>query len=310
MKRFDLLGNERLKEAARRRELSSAVIFDGAFGTGKKAAAAYAAAALLCRSDESERPCGRCRSCIQAAAGSHPDIIFFNPQGENIKVDDIRELRQKSFMAPSQSDFKVIIINRADLMNQQAQNALLKVLEEPVASVFILLTANASLLLQTVKSRCRVYPMEALKPGVIEEYLRNYYAEKGQKTDEKAVRAASAACDGSIGEAMSLIEKGASKAEGAAERFMEALDRGELAVMEACLAASSLGRAEFADFYEGVTKRLVRAALDRPGRREIYIALYDYIQEQRDKLSDNNASAFALSSQLAAYCGGFYRRKA
>jgi len=78
--------------------------------------------------------------------------------------------------------------------------------------------------------------------------------------------------------------------------------------MEAGLKASSLSRAEYGDFCAETVKGLVSLALKRPEGREKYITVYDYIQKQRDKLSDNNGSVFALSSQLAAFCGEFFRR--
>jgi len=228
LKRFDLLGNNNIKQAAGRGDLGSAVIFDGGPGTGKKTAAAYAAAALLCRSKNGDKPCGVCRSCRQALAGTHPDIIFFNSAGENIKVKEIRELRLQSFIVPSQSDFKVFIINRADLMNQESQNALLKVLEEPVSSIFILLTENALSLLQTVRSRCRVYAMQVLDSATVAGYLREHFRETGKRVTEQEIAAAAAQCGGSIGEAIRLIEKGSTKAKAAAEGFLSALDTGEL----------------------------------------------------------------------------------
>ena len=309
MKKFDLVGNRHIKEAAQRGALGSAVIFDGPAGSGKKAAAAYAAAALLCRADDPQRrPCGVCPSCIQADIGSNPDIIFFNKAGENIKVNDVRTLRMQSFIVPSQSPFKVFIINRADLMNQEAQNALLKVLEEPVSSVFILLTENASSLLQTVRSRCRIYAMEALQPGDIGQWLEEHYAENGKRADKKAISDAAASCGGCIGRAMALVENTATKAMQLADAFVKSLHGSALEVMETCLKASGLSRAEYGDLYTEITRRLVRLAVAEPDRASYYAAVYDYIQKQNDRLVDNNASVFALSSQLAAFCGTLYRR--
>ncbi len=302
MKRFDLLGNRAIKLAARRGDLGSAVIFDGVPGSGKKAAASYAAAALLCRAPESERPCGVCRSCRQALAGTHPDIALFNEAGENIRVKDVREWRMRSFVSPVQSDFKVFIINRADLMNQESQNALLKVLEEPEGTVFLLLTENAASLLPTVRSRCRIYAMEALAPQEIAERLRALCAEQGRAFSETELAAAAADCGGSIGRAMALLERRESKPAEAAAAFLASLDGGALAVMEACLRASALSRAEAADFYNEVTAGLTQRALRDPGRARFCAAVYDKLQEQKDRLSDNNASFFALTSELAVFC--------
>ena len=307
MKRFELLGNDRIKRAAAEGDLGSSVIFDGGPGTGKITAAAYAAAALLCRDKRENRPCGRCRSCVQALAGAHPDITLFNPNGENIKVDDIRCLRMESFMTPTQSPFKVFIVNRADLMNREAQNAFLKVLEEPLSSVFILLCRNAYSLLQTVRSRCRVSSMEPIDPIRTEAFLTARYAAVDKTVSHGDIVEAARLCLGSLGQAIDIIEKGQTKASAAAADFLAALDRDEISVMEACLRASALNRTEYGDFCLEVTGGLVKAALERPERREIYIAVYDHIQEQKDRLADNGG-VFALAGLLSVFCAGFYRR--
>ena len=304
MKRFDLIGNRAIKQAAQKGDLGSAVIFDGVPGSGKKTAAAYAAAALLCRAPrEGDRPCGVCASCRLLQAGNHPDVVWFNEAGENIKVRDVREWRMRSFVSPVQSPFKVFIINRADLMNQESQNALLKVLEEPQATVFLLLAENAASLLQTVRSRCRVYSMEALSPRDVLALLEEHYREAGKTIPRKELEAAAADCGGSAGRAMALCEKLDTKAAEAAKGFLTSLDGTALAVMEACLKASALSRAEAVDFYTEVTGGLARASVARPERARFYVAVYDKVQEQKDRLSDNNASVFALTSQLAAFCG-------
>lgn len=307
MKRFDLLGNRPIKAAAAAGDLGTAVIFDGPFGSGKKAAAAYAAAALLCRA-KNGRPCGVCPACVQAAAGSHPDIFLFNPEGGNILIDQVRELRRQSFIAPNQSPFKVFIINRADRMNPPAQNALLKVLEEPTSSVFILLTENAGALLQTVRSRCRIYAMEPLAPDVIAEWLSSHPVPGQKAPTAGALREAAGRADGSIGRAMQLLENGLSRPARLAEEFVASLRGSALQIMEACLAASALPRNEYGDFYTECTALLAADALAYPADAGYYIAVYEYMQQQRDKLLENNGSVFALSSQLAAFCGTIYRR--
>ncbi len=307
LKNTNLIGNSQIKRAAAAGDLGSAVIFDGPFGSGKKTAAAYAAAALLCRS-HGDKPCGICPSCLQARAGSHPDIILFNSEGGNIKIDPIRELRSQSFIAPSQSPFKVFIINRADLMNDNAQNALLKVLEEPTSSVFILLTENAASLLQTVRSRCRTYALEPLSPAVVEDWLSTHAP--GDKTYASAdLRTAAENCGGAIGQALQLLDKGLPKHAKLAADFVESLSGSPLRIMEIGLAASSLTRTEYGDFCTACTQKLAEAALREPNYARYYVAVYEYIQQQKDKLTENNGSVFALSSQLAAFCGTINRRK-
>lgn len=122
------------------------------------------AAALMCESDGEARPCGHCAACRKTFAGIHPDIITVSPgldsQGRKRRemlVDTVRSIAAGAVVVPNEGRRKVYIIEDADTMNTQAQNALLKLLEEPPESVaFILCAANPALLLPTVRSRCEL----------------------------------------------------------------------------------------------------------------------------------------------------------
>lgn len=122
------------------------------------------AAALMCESDGEARPCGHCAACRKTFAGIHPDIITVSPgldsQGRKRRemlVDTVRSIAAGAVVVPNEGRRKVYIIEDADTMNIQAQNALLKLLEEPPESVaFILCAANPALLLPTVRSRCEL----------------------------------------------------------------------------------------------------------------------------------------------------------
>ena len=126
------------------------------------AAARELAQTMLCTADEAQRPCGRCRSCQKAEKGIHPDIITVERQTDDkgrlrreIYIDQIRALAADAVVLPNESEHKVYIIRGADAMNGAAQNALLKVLEEPPRFVSILLVAaSPAALLETVRSRC------------------------------------------------------------------------------------------------------------------------------------------------------------
>ena len=123
------------------------------------------AAAMLCEDDSAEyRPCGRCRACRKVSAGIHPDVISAGPELDSqgrkrreILVDQIRAIAAAAAVVPNEGRRKVYVIADADTMNTQAQNALLKLLEEPPESAaFILCAANPGLLLPTVRSRCEL----------------------------------------------------------------------------------------------------------------------------------------------------------
>ena len=153
-------------------------------GMGKKTIAESFAESILC---EERKPgeyehCGKCRSCHQVETGNHPDCIFVTHEKSNlISVDEIREqLVSDVEIKPYQGSKKVYIVPDAEMMNEQAQNALLKTLEEPAEyAVIILLVANADLMLPTLLSRSIKLPLAPLPDQVIEEKLiKDYYIQK------------------------------------------------------------------------------------------------------------------------------------
>lgn len=140
-------------------KLSHAYIVSGRGDDAWKQAQTLAAA-MMCRFPE-KAPCGQCENCRKIQEGIHPDLGFVRREEENgkqkqsIRVRQIRDLIADAYVLPNEAERKVYIIEDADMMNPQAQNAILKLLEEPPAFVsFILLAANPMLLLPTVRSRC------------------------------------------------------------------------------------------------------------------------------------------------------------
>ena len=140
------------------------------------------AAAMLCTA-EGVRPCRICRDCRKVFRAVHPDVLFTDPTGAKapaIKVDQVREIIATAHLAPSEGKSKVYVLRQADKMNPQAQNALLKLLEEPPSSAcFILACENAASLLPTVRSRCETLqinaeaaPVSKEMRGVAADYLR------------------------------------------------------------------------------------------------------------------------------------------
>ena len=161
---FDALpGNTALKASLRTaldRRFPQAVLLSGPDGSGKTDFAQTIAAALLC-TGASPRPCGACASCHKVAHGTHPDLIVIDEGDGEIKIETARNIRDEAAILPNDGDRKVFIIHNADRMNLSAQNALLKVLEEPPRYVFfILLSSQPGVLLQTIRSRCAIYQLE------------------------------------------------------------------------------------------------------------------------------------------------------
>ncbi len=173
----DVLGHEHLVEhlqsAITMGKVSHAYILDGEKGAGKNFLADIFAAALQCEKSESE-PCGNCTSCKQAEGRNHPDIIRVTHEKPNtISVDDIRQqLCGDIMIKPYKGPYKIYIVDEAEKMNVQAQNALLKTIEEPPAyAVILLLTTNAESFLPTILSRCVTLHLKPAKDSVVRKYL-------------------------------------------------------------------------------------------------------------------------------------------
>lgn len=173
----DVLGHEQtiahMKSAIAANKVSHAYLLAGEKGSGKKLLAGIFARTLQCEAHGSE-PCGKCHSCIQAESGNQPDIIYVTHEKPgSISVDDIRgQVNGDIQIKPYSSPYKIYIIDEAEKLTQQAQNALLKTIEEPPAyAIIMLLTANEGMLLQTIKSRCVTLTMKPVPLPMICQYL-------------------------------------------------------------------------------------------------------------------------------------------
>ena len=173
----DIVGQEQLKKhmqnAIEGKKISHAYIIEGEKSSGKEFLARVFAQTLQCEAGGKE-PCGVCHSCKQAESKNHPDIIYVSHEkAASISVDDVREqIGDDVLIRPYSSPYKVYIVNEAEKMTMQAQNALLKTLEEPpVYVVILLLTTNSQSFLQTIRSRCVELSMKPVASAVLKEYL-------------------------------------------------------------------------------------------------------------------------------------------
>ncbi len=201
----NILGHEQiisnLQTAARTGQVSHAYILNGPEGSGKRMLAEAFAMLLQCGSPVDGEPCMECVSCRQAMSGSHPDIIYLTHEKTVISVDDVRrQIVRDADIMPYRSRFKVYIADEAEKMNQQAQNALLKTLEEPPSYVVILLlTTNADALLPTVLSRCVRLNLKAVDDARIRAYLMQNCGVSAERADLCAAFA-----QGNVGRAVEL----------------------------------------------------------------------------------------------------------
>lgn len=201
----DIVGHKQikthLKNAIRMNKISHAYILNGEKSAGKMMLAKAFSMALQCEKQGTE-PCMNCRSCRQAKEHNHPDIIYVTHEKTNsISVDDIRhQLNNDIVIKPYSSRYKIYIIDEAEKMNVQAQNALLKTIEEPpVYAILILLTTNASAFLPTILSRCITLNLKVVEDELIIEHLMKQY----QMTDYQA-EICTAFAQGNVGKAIRL----------------------------------------------------------------------------------------------------------
>ena len=173
----EILGNEMVKDhfkkAIANHKISHAYILTGEAGMGRKSIANAFAMTLLCEKGGSE-PCMSCHSCKQVMSGNHPDLIYVTHEKPgSIGVDDVREQINDTIMIrPYSSYYKIYIVDEAEKMTVQAQNALLKTIEEPPAyAVIILITTNQEAFLPTILSRCVQMKLKPLKDFTIKNYL-------------------------------------------------------------------------------------------------------------------------------------------
>ncbi|MBQ7972254.1 MAG: DNA polymerase III subunit [Lachnospiraceae bacterium] len=173
----DIVGQEHLKEQLQKivkeKQVSHAYLLCGELRSGKEFIARIFSQALQCEAAENA-PCGSCSSCIKATTDNHPDIKFVTHEKPNtIGVDDIRiQINEDIHILPYIGPYKIYIIPEAEKMTPQAQNALLKTLEEPPAyAVIILLTASMDAMLSTISSRCVNLNMRPVPDKVLKEFL-------------------------------------------------------------------------------------------------------------------------------------------
>lgn len=237
-------------------KLSHAFIFEGEEGSGRHTLAKHLAAAISCTSKCDTIPCGGCPSCNKIFAGKSPDIISLGLTGDKatIGIDTARFIKNDINIAPNDLRIKMYIIEDADKMTIQAQNALLLSLEEPPTYVvFILICRDSSALLETIRSRAPLYRLERLSHEQISDYLINNYKKAAElrSNEPDTFSELIASSHGTLGRAISLLNDSARKSEFAerqiAKDFIElSLNRSKAKIFD-MIASLGNKRAEICD---------------------------------------------------------------
>ncbi len=189
-----------LKRVIDREKIPHAFLFTGIEGVGKTTTALAFCQAINCLEPIDGEGCGRCRNCRQLVSGNFPDLKFIEPDGQFIKIEQIRELNRDVCFRPVEGAYRVVVINRAELMNQESANSFLKTLEEPPPGNVLILKVKEPLdLLQTIVSRCQKIPFKPLPRSVVKESLTR---ETGMAEETAALIAGIS--DGSLGKAFKI----------------------------------------------------------------------------------------------------------
>lgn len=317
-----LYGNEKTKSLIGRdifeKKQHHAYILEGPTGSGKHVLAREIAKALLCLQKEGDTlPCGTCLHCKKIDAQSHTDIAYVNSKDKaSLAVETVRETLTTLSYAPDEGEYKIYIFEDAEKMTVQAQNALLLSLEEPPPyAVFILLATDASVLLETIRSRTAVFPMQQFTSDVVFTYLE----QTGIQGTKERLREAADACGGIIGTARSFLlgEDGAAGLCTAADEWICILCTKTLTEALIYCSQMKFSRVEYDTFLiyamsalrdriaiklggkELLFYQQVGQIQDAPGNTLARLnALYDALYDARDEIIRSNASPYPILCTL------------
>lgn len=195
-----------LKNQIEQDSVSHAYLFCGTRGTGKTTMARLLAKGVNCLAD-SGRPCGKCENCIDIQNGSFVDLIEIDA-ASNRGIDDIRSLRESVNYAPSVGRRKVFIIDEVHMLTKEADNALLKTIEEPPENViFILCTTEPDSLLPTILSRCIRFDFKCMPEDVLQERMQYICDDLGVQMDGEALHMIAVQADGSARDGLTLLDQ-------------------------------------------------------------------------------------------------------
>lgn len=264
-----LAGNEGLKrQLSGNGTLPHAIVISGAPGSGRHTAAQEIAQAMVCAHPYAA-PCENCPNCRKVRQGIHPDVMQLErflesgDESKELRVYAVRAIREDAQIRPNEADCKVYIIDRP--MNPQAQNAILKLLEEgPAYARFLIVVENGAALLETVRSRCAQLHTTPLSQGQVLTWLRGQHPD----AEEDTLREAAHVCDGRLGAAEAYILAGAQESESApyTASWVQALaSRDEFALMRcvAQLQSKKISR-DTADAFYAELMEVTHQALVQP----------------------------------------------
>ena len=298
---FPLVGNLRIRDAVMaavaEKRIPHAILLEGDKGTGRHTLMQFLSRAAVC--DGENAPCGECRGCHLAEVGTHPDITVVTPEDgkKNIAVSQIRDLRADAYVKSHMAARRVFVIDKADSMNEQAQNALLKVLEEPPADIiFILIAESAAALLDTIISRCTLLSLVPPETNMALEYLR-----KNTDFSEELIKEALSNTGNIIGAALDALSGAGTAAQTAAKRFADFLISGDEAGMLKVTAQLEKSRVLADEFLKELKLSFateIKKNLSNHHSAKALVSFYDALPEFEEALKTNINLSLLLCTRV------------
>lgn len=284
-----IIGNEKIKDTLekniRNNQITHSYLMVGIPGIGKKLMAKEYAKAILCINEN--KICNNCKSCKEFDTNNNPDFLYVEPDGNSIKIEQIRKLQKEIQEKPIISNKKVYIIDNADLMTKEAQNCLLKTLEEPPEfAVIILIGSNENSFLATIKSRCMILYFNRLENVQIKKYLEQKY--NGENIGESLLNMA----DGSIGHAIKLKDKQEQYVK--IEEFIKDLNKKDLIDIVQSAAILYKSKEDINDMLDYINVILLRMAKDN----YLYTNCIKIVENTKKRLNQNANYDMSIDDML------------
>ncbi len=287
---FSLVGNEKLcttvQNFIKEKRIPHAIIIEGDYGSGRHTLAKHIAKSIVCSLENA--PCCECGNCHLADIDSHPDIttISLVDGKKYITVGQIRQLRDEAFIKPHQAQKRVFIIDPADSLKTESQNALLKILEEPPQTVmFILIAESKSSLLETIISRCVTITLNVPNYEKAYEYLKNT-----TEFNDDAIKEALLSEKNNIGKTLNILKGLAvSKTESAAKEYLDFLVEGNEFDMIKTVNAFAKNRNDAAKFIKELRYFAALKIKENPNGylAKPLMAIYDSLPDYEKSLVTN-----------------------
>jgi DNA polymerase III subunit delta' len=249
-----LIGNAHVREAldraVMRDRLPHALLFAGPEGVGKRAFAVELARALLCNRPTGAESCDSCPSCLRVSKGEHLDLRVYEPDGAFVKIAQMRELAREAFQNPFEGRRRVLVVDEAHKLREEAANAILKTLEEPPpTTVIVLVTDQPYAMLPTIRSRCRTLHFSPVDAAELERYLAANFKRPSDDTKLLA-RIATGRVGRALGTDLSVYRE--RRKEMLALLEVLASDRDRLRLMKAAQFLADAAKKEKAEFDERI----------------------------------------------------------